>query len=302
MPFLPEAVADLLAQDAIELEVLAVDDGSSDGSRAVLEAATRSDPRFRLLRAEGQGAAAALNQALGAAQGEYIGQMEADDRAPPCRFQRLARALREHPNWAGAVSQVRLLGAVRPGMQRYIDWQNRLLQPAELTRARFIEIPALHQTGLYHRRLFEQVGPFREGVWPLDIDFLLRVFEGGAEVGKVAEILYEWRQHPQQTTRRSPRHLQRALRHCKARYFLRGPGRERPIDLVSTGETLRSWHELLQREGARDVVPVEWRSGVALPRRRPDAVRLFVFGMAKARAAAEKHAADFDPRHDWFAG
>ena len=104
-----------------------------------------------VLHSGGRGQGAALNIALSAARADLVSEIEADDETPSTRIRRLVLALKEHPEWDGVTSQVELIGSERPGMRRYIEWQNSLLTPLENARARFIELPALRQTGLFRR-------------------------------------------------------------------------------------------------------------------------------------------------------
>jgi hypothetical protein len=227
--------------------------------------------------------------------------MEADDRCPPDRFLHLLEALQSQPQWHGVVSQAQITGAVSEGMGRYLAWQNNVLTPWQMAWSRFIEIPALHQSGLYRRGLFDQIGAFRDDRWPLDIDFWMRAFAEGAVIGKVPRTLYLWRQHERQSTRTSDQHRLQILRACKVHYFLEGPGQQRALDLVSTGETCSAWEEELRSQGALDLRCVRWQ-GCELPERRAGAVRLLVFGMEKARRRVRQACPDFDPGYDWFAG
>jgi glycosyltransferase involved in cell wall biosynthesis len=84
MPYLPEAVASILAQSVRDLALLVVDDGSSDGTAAYL--ATLADPRVRVVRQEAAGLAAALNRCLPLVESEYLARMDADDVARPERL------------------------------------------------------------------------------------------------------------------------------------------------------------------------------------------------------------------------
>ena len=303
MPYLPQAVEDLLRQRSVDLEVVAVHDGAGDDGPRFLRERSRRDGRLRVFPGAGEGPASALNQALGHARGAWIGQMEADDRCPRRRFQQLARALESHPTWEGVVSASRLYGNPSSGMARYVDWQNSLATAAQMARARFIEIPALHQTGLYRRQLFERLGqaPFRDQEWPLDIDFWLRLLEQGVPIGKVSRPLYFWRQHPRQSTRTEVDHEQEVLQRCKAHYFARGPAAGRPVDLVSTGSTLERWTRLLDEAGVGSLVPHAWSvRAEPVPPRRPGAVRLFVYGVAVVRVRVGARVPDLD-EDDWFA-
>src|SRR5262245_4139210 len=116
--YLRSAVSDLLAQRGVELEVVAVDDGSSDGTGEALERMARADPRLRVVRGGASGPARALDLALAAARHQWIGQMEADDRCASDRFARLAAALGKNPEWDGVVSRAGLLGFRSDGMRR----------------------------------------------------------------------------------------------------------------------------------------------------------------------------------------
>jgi len=91
--FLAEATASILAQDFSDFELLAIDDGSVDGSAAVMEAITKRDHRVRLLRAHGQGLPTALNLGIAEARGDYVARMDGDDVALPERFAHQVAAL-----------------------------------------------------------------------------------------------------------------------------------------------------------------------------------------------------------------
>lgn len=303
--YLRSAVGDLLAQEGVELEVVAVDDGSSDGTGEALDRMARADPRLRVLRGGAIGPARALDLALTAARHPWIGQMEADDRCARDRFAKLAAALAGNPGWDGVVSRAATFGFRSDGMRRYVGWQNGLVEPHDLARARFIEIPALHQTGLYRRSALARVGGFvgrsLERGWPLDIDFWMRWFELDLRAGRLPRVLYRWRQHARQSTRTSPIHEPAALRRCKAWYFARGPARGRTVDLFSVGRTLAAWESELRAAGVQDLTAREWRPGAPFPGARDGALRLFAYGMEPARVRVRAHLADFDPARDWFA-
>ena len=78
-----EAVSGALASSLRDIEVLAVDDGSSDGTAEVIERLSRRDPRVRLLKNGGSGVSSARNAGLDAARGEFIFFLDADDTVDP---------------------------------------------------------------------------------------------------------------------------------------------------------------------------------------------------------------------------
>lgn len=88
--FLDGAVSSALAQTCREIEVIAVDDGSSDGTYDALAAWAKRDGRVSVLRhAASQGAAAARNTAIAHARGRWLAVLDADDGFLPERIERL---------------------------------------------------------------------------------------------------------------------------------------------------------------------------------------------------------------------
>ena len=78
-PFIEAALASALAQTYDDLEVVVVDDGSTDVGPALVERMAELDGRVRLVRQENAGVAAARNAAIAAARGTYVAPLDADD-------------------------------------------------------------------------------------------------------------------------------------------------------------------------------------------------------------------------------
>src|SRR3954468_8267905 len=87
--FLGEAIESALGETHQPVEVIVVDDGSTDGSAAVAE----SYPEARLLRAENGGPGAARNVGVAAARGEAVANLDADDLMVPERVERQLEAV-----------------------------------------------------------------------------------------------------------------------------------------------------------------------------------------------------------------
>jgi glycosyltransferase involved in cell wall biosynthesis len=99
-PYVQAAVRSVLAQDGVELEVIVIDDGSTDRSAQIVRAI--GDERLRIIPGPQRGIAAAFNAGLAEARGEMLARCDADDLYPPLRLQRQVRWLGEHPDF-GAV-------------------------------------------------------------------------------------------------------------------------------------------------------------------------------------------------------
>lgn len=88
------ALESALASELREIEVIAVDDGSRDGTAAVIKAIAARDSRVRTLDSGGRGVSAARNAGLDAARGEFIFFLDADDAVAPGMYRRTVEAMR----------------------------------------------------------------------------------------------------------------------------------------------------------------------------------------------------------------
>ncbi len=88
-PYLPRCMDSILAQTCSNLEILLVDDGSSDGSGALCDAYAAADPRVRVIHQENGGVTRARLAGLEAATGGWIGFVDGDDHIEPDMYARL---------------------------------------------------------------------------------------------------------------------------------------------------------------------------------------------------------------------
>lgn len=93
---LRRCVDSILAQTFRDLEVILVDDGSTDGCPRICDGYAAADPRVRVIHQNNEGVSAARNAGLDAAAGDYIGFVDGDDSIRPEMYERLLRACEEH--------------------------------------------------------------------------------------------------------------------------------------------------------------------------------------------------------------
>ncbi len=96
-PYLTQAVQSILGQTFEDFEFIIINDGSSDGSRAVLEQFAERDDRIRLLHQTNRGLTPSLNRGLELARGKYIARMDDDDVSRPARLEKQVRFLESNP-------------------------------------------------------------------------------------------------------------------------------------------------------------------------------------------------------------
>jgi Glycosyl transferase family 2 len=117
--FLPRAVASVLHSEACDLEIIVVDDGSTDGSEPVLAALEATSPLIKVIRCGiNRGVVRALNTGLAAARGRYVNFLGADDLVLPNLYAQLLRTLGDHPTAGLGCSQLVIVDS--DGSQRGI--------------------------------------------------------------------------------------------------------------------------------------------------------------------------------------
>jgi glycosyltransferase involved in cell wall biosynthesis len=251
---LDEALASIAGQTLRTFEVVAVDDGSTDRTPDLLAAWTDRDSRMRVITTPAQGIVAALNRAAAESQGIVFARMDADDIARPRRLERQLEHLEAKRNIAACGTGVRYVprSVLRDGTRRYEKWINSVATPTDIERDLFVECPIAHPTLVVRRQAFEAIGGYRDAGWPEDYDLILRLWKAGYGLGKVPEVLLDWRDRPDRLSRQDPRYGEDAFRRCKA-HFINRRVAGRPIVVWGAGPVGKAFALALQNEG-HDIV------------------------------------------------
>lgn len=193
--WLPELFGSLRSQTYGNMEVILVDDGSTDTSAADCLQLSEGDPRFRLVRKPNGGLSSARNFGLEHAGGEWIFFIDADDMVQPQALERLvATARTTHADIVvGSFENTSRMSS--PPATR----SPRILAPHEAVAVSLYQTPPMnHAWGtLYSRGIFFPDGPrFTEGLWYEDLDLFYRLFERVSRVAYLPEKLYFYRKNP----------------------------------------------------------------------------------------------------------
>lgn len=185
------AVKSVLQETRIPLELILVDDGSTDRSLEILN--TIRDDRLIVLRNQGKGIASALNTGLAAARGKFIARCDADDCYMAGRLFKQVKWLMQHPR-VGAVCGSYCVIDSKGFPVTEFDWSQKI---EEITGELQAGTTRTHLcTFVMRTAIVRSIGGFRPYfITGEDIDFQLRLGEA-TSVWYLPEICYHYRLHP----------------------------------------------------------------------------------------------------------
>jgi glycosyltransferase involved in cell wall biosynthesis len=237
---LPAALASLQRQTFRDWRLIAVDDGSSDGSAEILERAGAT-----VVRIEHGGIVKALKAAARASDAPLVARMDADDLCHRERFAEQVPMLKRHDVVA---TRVRVNGP--NGMRLYARWQNSLVAHEEIVREMFVESPLAHPSVVFTREAYEKAGGYRDVDWPEDYDLWHRMREAGARFAKVPRALVAWRDRPERLTRTHSMYAEKAIHAAKVHYLARHEFvRKGPVTVWGAGPIGKAWIRDLRARG-----------------------------------------------------
>ena len=258
---LDECMASIAAQSFSHYEVLAVDDGSTDGSADLIRERAFADERIRPLRNVGRGIVAALETGLRAARGALVARMDGDDLMREERLALQAGYLDGHPQIDLVASKVHVFPApqVGVGTAAYIDWQDRCLTPDDIANEIYVEAPFVHPSVMFRAERVAQLGGYRQGDFPEDYDLWLRLNAAGCRMAKLDRELLAWRQSPDSLSRVDSRYARTAFDALRAHYLAVDDRlhRGRPLAIWGAGRRTRMRVRHLEERGLKPDVYID---------------------------------------------
>jgi glycosyltransferase involved in cell wall biosynthesis len=237
--FLREAIESALAQTIREIEVIVVDDGSTDATRAVAMDCARRDPRVTVLaNAHPCWAAAARNRAVRAARSRYIALLDADDVWLPEFLATQMSAFKAFPDAMVVTGNARDLGGPYDGRPyRPIDSDRRRLPLLEMIERE----DSVCIMSVFRREVFDTIGGFDEALQHNeDYDFWLRAAAAGCVFVLTPTPVGLYRRRPDSKSADESTALQGILRVLeKARTFCAG----RPAQLAAINRQIARFEQ-----------------------------------------------------------
>ncbi|HEX8381559.1 MAG TPA: glycosyltransferase family A protein [Allosphingosinicella sp.] len=215
-PWLGESIVSILAQTHQALELIVVDDGSSDDSREVAKAAAARDGRVRTLFLAplpgNTSSARAANAGIAAARGGFIARMDGDDIALPDRLRRQLAFLEERKlDACGGLAQAF-------GSDERLYWYPESKEGIE--RELLFRVGILHPTLLAKAELMRE-HPYLERASHEDYEWQTRVCATSARLGNLQEVVLRHRTHLEQAHVRHAALFLRDLRQYRFRHLMR---------------------------------------------------------------------------------
>ncbi len=193
--YLVQSLESILNQTYRNLEILTIDDGSTDETVAILERYAATDPRIRLIRnPENRKLIYTLNRGIELARGRYIARMDADDISFPERIEKLVAELESHPG----------VDFVSSGFY-IIDTSGRIIYtsiPKALTGkplkfVSFFSTPMLHPGLLIKSEVLKKAGFSGEFIHCEDYELFSRLVMNGYVARNLSEPLIYYRANPE---------------------------------------------------------------------------------------------------------
>ncbi|MGA9573210.1 MAG: glycosyltransferase [Lysobacterales bacterium] len=246
--YLQEAVDSILSQTHAGLELLLIDDHSTD---AAISALDKSDTRLKILGNHGRGLVDACNTGINHSRGEYVARMDADDISLPGRLRSQLDYLdaNRSVDISGCCVEIFSVQGIQGGLKRYQDWLNSVLEPEQVRQQVFIESPLPHPTLMFRRTAIEKLGGYRNNGWPEDYDLLLRADATHMSMGKPAPVLLRWREHDTRLTHTDARYARERFMQAKTHFLVHHRLPDRAVVIWGAGPTGRQMYDLITREG-----------------------------------------------------
>jgi len=181
-PYIGTAIESVLAQTFTDLELLVIDDGSTDASAEIAGTFALADPRVRLLRKRNGGLSSARNFALRHASGPFIALLDSDDAWDPSFLAAQLDVLRSRPDVAIVTGNARDLGGPRDGQPSRPAPDAR---PAPDLAQLIADETSVFIMTVFRREVYERVGDFDESMRSNeDYDYWLRAALAGCRFAR----------------------------------------------------------------------------------------------------------------------
>ncbi|MEP1032226.1 glycosyltransferase [Ekhidna sp.] len=290
-PYLKEAIESILSQTYPNFELILVDNGSTDQSKETAESFI-NHPNVILINESEKGVVHAANKGIELASGEFIARMDADDISYKDRLESQVQMFNDDPSVGVVSGLISYLGnSKNEGFIHYVDWLNSIKTADEINLNQFVEFPLANPTLMFRREIFARYGGFRDGDFPEDYEFFLRLQSSQIKMTKVDETVLSWRDTETRLTRTDPRYSQDAFFRLKAKYLAKWLALNNPfhpyIFLWGAGRRARRRSDYLLSEGIKVIKYIDLKDNDKVMHYKsiPDPSDAFIVSYVGSRGA-----------------
>lgn len=251
--FLDAALESVLAQTFGDFELLVVDDGSRDGTAAILKTWAERDTRVRPIIRENRGLVASLNELLDRARAPLVARMDADDWCHPERFARQLAFLNANPAYGVVGTWTEDMD--EDGAELTRQYPDHPLTHEAMLRAIPRKGPLIcHPSAMYRRDVVLSVGGYHAAFRHCeDLDLWLRL-ASVTRLGNIAERLLRYRRYEDQVSSRHSTEQQINAAISRLAWQEREAGRPDPTAALSRLPQIDALDAMFARPGlARQV-------------------------------------------------
>ncbi|MCQ8847217.1 glycosyltransferase [Alteromonas stellipolaris] len=144
--YILDALKSICDQTYQNLEIIVIDDGSTDSSKELIQSIADIDNRLKLISRENKGLISSLNEGIEVSKGQYIARMDADDLSHPERLSRQIDYLEKHPEVGVIFSGIEYIDEYGKIIRKKISSKTRAIEPVEL----LFGCPVCHPTAMFN--------------------------------------------------------------------------------------------------------------------------------------------------------
>jgi CDP-glycerol glycerophosphotransferase len=192
---LGDCLASIAGQTFSDLEVIMVDDGSSDGSAAIAAAQAAADPRFKLVQVPNGGPGYARNRGVERTTGTYLAFVDADDALPPHAYERMLNTLESSGSdfVSGNVQRLGPHGVSQSALHSRAIKGRKIGTHISKTPALFYDVSVWNK--LFRKSFWDAHGlTYPEGMLWEDLQIITRAHVLARAVDVIPETIYYWRE------------------------------------------------------------------------------------------------------------
>ena len=199
--YLKSSIDSILNQTEKDIEIIVINDGSTDNSLEILNNLQKLDSRIKVISRENRGVIESLNEAIKNSSGKYIARMDADDISFKDRLEKQFNYMEKN--------NLDLCGTSAITINEKGEEIGKIIRPEnkkEIMKFTILHNPFIHPSVMFRREIVEKIGLYKKFKHAEDYEFWTRiVFK--YNVANIQEPLLYYRIHENQITKKKNTHM-----------------------------------------------------------------------------------------------